>query len=37
MSVHDIEKALEIWTLQNLLNISIILGIVALGLALVRK
>lgn len=37
MSVHDIEKALEIWTLQNLLNFSIILGIVAMGLALVQK
>jgi hypothetical protein len=33
---HDIAKALEIWTLQNLLNISIMLGILAAGLALVQ-
>lgn len=36
MSEHDIAKALEVWTLQNLLNISIVLGILALGLALVQ-
>jgi len=33
---HDIMKALEIWTLQNLFNISIMLGILAAGLALVQ-
>ena len=33
---HDITKALEIWTLQTLLNISILLGILALGLALLQ-
>ena len=31
MTEHDIAKALEVWTLQNLLNISIMLGIVALA------
>ena len=36
MTGHDIAKALEIWTLQNLLNISIMLGILAMGLALVQ-
>lgn len=37
MTPHIIEKALEIWTLQNLLNFSILLGIVALGLAIAQK
>ncbi len=37
MSTHEIEKALEVWTLQNLLNLSILLGILALGLAMARK
>ena len=32
-----ITKALEVWTLQNLLNLSIMLGFVALGLALVAR
>jgi len=36
MTEHDITKALEIWTLQTLLNISILLGILSLGLALVQ-
>ena len=36
MTEHDIAKALEVWTLQNLLNISIMLGILACGLALVQ-
>jgi hypothetical protein len=36
MTEHDIAKALEVWTLQNLLDISIMLGILALGLALVQ-
>jgi hypothetical protein len=36
MTEHDITKALEVWTLQTLLNISILLGILALGLALVQ-
>lgn len=36
MSVHDITKALEIWTLQNLLDISIMLGILASGVVLVQ-
>jgi hypothetical protein len=36
MTEHDVVKALEVWGLQNLLNISIMLGILATGLALVR-
>jgi hypothetical protein len=36
MNEETITKALEIWTLQNLLNISIMLGILATGLALVQ-
>lgn len=37
MTEHDIAKALEVWTLQNLLNVSIMLGILAAGLALVQE
>jgi hypothetical protein len=37
MTQHDIAKALEVWTLQNLLNISIMLGILACGLATVQE
>ncbi len=33
---HDIMKALEVWTLQTLLNVSILLGILAAGLALIQ-
>ena len=36
MDSHDIAKALEVWTLQNLLNISIMLGILACGLAMIQ-
>jgi hypothetical protein len=36
MSEHDITKALEIWTLQTLLNISIICGILSAGLAVMQ-
>jgi len=36
MTQHDIVKALEVWTLQNLLNVSIMLGILATGLAVVQ-
>jgi hypothetical protein len=36
MSEHDIAKALEVWTLQNLLDISIMLGVVAAGLAIIQ-
>ena len=36
MSEHDVTKALEVWTLQTLVNISILLGVLALGLALVQ-
>jgi len=34
--MHEISKALEVWTLQTLLNISIILGILAMGFSLVQ-
>ncbi len=37
MTPHDITKALEIWTLQNLLNISIMFGILALGLSVCQS
>ena len=37
MEVATIEKALEVWTLQNLLNVSIMLGILALGFALIQS
>ena len=36
MTAQDITKALEVWTLQSLLNLSILLGILAGGLALIR-
>lgn len=36
MTSHDIEKALEVWGLQNLLDISIMLGILAFGLAIIQ-
>ncbi len=37
MTAHEIAKALEIWTLQTLLNVSILLGLLALGLTLVQS
>jgi len=37
MTEHDVAKALEIWTMQNLLDVSIILGILATGLALIQN
>ncbi len=33
---HEIAKGLEIWTLQTLLNVSIILGLFALGLIIIQ-
>lgn len=36
MPVHDLTKVLEVWTLQNLLNISIMIGILAAGLTMVQ-
>lgn len=36
MTGHDVVKALEVWTLQNLLNVSIMLGILATGLAMLH-
>lgn len=36
MTEHDVVKALEVWTLQNLLNVSIMLGILAMGVAIVQ-
>jgi hypothetical protein len=37
MTEHGIAKALEIWILQNVLDLSIILGIVAAGLAMIQN
>jgi hypothetical protein len=37
MTGHDIVKALEVWTLQNLLNFSIMLGILTLGFSIVQQ
>ena len=37
MNESVITKALEIWTLQNLLNLSITLGILATGLAMIQS
>lgn len=34
---HDIAKALEIWTLQNVYNVSLFLGLLALGLSLIQR
>lgn len=36
MTAHDVAKALEVWTLQNLYNVTIMLGILALGVAPVQ-
>lgn len=36
MNGHEIQKALEVWTLQSLLNVSILLGILATGLSLIQ-
>jgi len=33
---HEIAKALELWTLQNLLDMSIMMGFIALGIALIE-
>ena len=33
---NDVAKALEVWTLQTLLNTSVLLGLLALGLALAQ-
>ena len=37
MNEHIISKGLEIWTLQTLLNISIIFGMFSLGFIIIRK
>jgi hypothetical protein len=37
MTEHTIAKALELWSLQNLLDISIMLGIIALGLSIAQQ
>ncbi len=34
--MHDISKALEVWTLQTLLNVSILIGLLAMGFAIVQ-
>jgi hypothetical protein len=36
MTSHDIAKAFEVWTLQNLVNLSIMVGLLAAGLAVMR-
>jgi len=36
MTEHDVAKALEVWTLQNLLNLSIVFGMLASGIAIVQ-
>ena len=33
---HAVKKSLEVWTLQNTLNISILLGLLACGLAMIQ-
>jgi len=37
LTSHDIAKALEVWSLQTTAGISVILGLLALGLALIRR
>lgn len=37
MSSHEIAKALELWSLQTTADVSIIMALVALGLALIRR
>ena len=37
MTGHDIEKALEAWALQNILNASIIMGMLAFGLSIIQQ
>ncbi len=37
MTGYDVEKALEVWVLQNLLNFSIILGFFAFGLSIIQQ
>ncbi len=37
MDEHVVAKGLEIWTLQTLLNISIILGMFSLGIIIIQK
>lgn len=37
MNEHAVAKALEVWTLQNLLDFSILLGILAGGLAMIQQ
>ncbi len=36
MGAHEIAKGLEVWTLQTLVNVSILLGFFAMGLALAQ-
>lgn len=37
MGAHEIAKGLEIWTLQTLVNVSIMLGFFALGMAIAQS
>ena len=36
MTADDVAKSLEVWTLQNLVNASIVLGLLAAGIAMVQ-
>ncbi|NOZ85254.1 MAG: hypothetical protein GXP49_03140 [Deltaproteobacteria bacterium] len=36
MTEHAIEKALEVWTLQNLANLTILLGMFVLGMVIIQ-
>jgi hypothetical protein len=37
VTAHDVAKALEVWTLQNLVNGSILIGILALGITMLNR
>jgi len=37
VSGHDIQKALEVWAIQNVVNASIVLGMLALGLSMIQE
>ncbi len=37
MTAHDIAKALEVWSLQSIVDGAIVLGLLALGLALIQR
>ena len=37
MTSHDIAKALEVWSLQTIADLSVVVALLALGLALIRR